>query len=274
MMLLRSVEMKPVETSKTAFPFQVPFVRHLKRIDFTSPVTFLAGENGSGKSTFLEAMACAADSITVGAESVKTDKTLAAVRAFAYAHLKLSWSKRIRKGFFLRSEDFFGYAKRMAQIRADLQAELEQVDQDYKGRSAAAKGLASMPYHREIEAIQKSYGDGLDSNSHGEGFFKLFRERFVGEGLYLLDEPEAALSPTRQLALLSLINLMTERGGQFIIATHSPILMAFPGAKILSFDGGIQETAYDDLEHVTVMRSFLNNPDSYLRHLMTNDEET
>src|SRR5690606_36824116 len=131
----------------------------------------------------------------------------------------------------------------------------------YQGRSRMACNLARMPYAREVGEIRRSYGAGLDANLHGEGFLKLFERRFVGEGLYLVDEPEAPLSPTRQMSLLALIKLMVDRGGQFLIATHSPILLAYPGAHILSFDGGtIAPAAYQDLEHVLVTRYFLNNP--------------
>ena len=117
--------------------------------------------------------------------------------------------------------------------------------------------------------MQRSYGASLDSNSHGEAFIKLFQERFSGEGLYLLDEPEAPLSPTRQLSLIALLKQMVDQNGQFVIATHSPILLAYPGAQILSFDGGhMRPVAYEDLEHVTVTRSFLNNPQAYLKYLL------
>jgi predicted ATPase len=169
----------------------------------------------------------------------------------------------------MRAEDFFGYAKKMAEVRADLEKDLSDVDRDYQGRSALAKSLAQMPYQGQIGAIKRSYGEGLDSNSHGEGFLKLFQERFSGEGLYLLDEPEAPLSPSRQLSFLALMHRMVGQNGQFIIATHSPIIMAYPGAKILSFDGGkIHEERYADLEHVTLTRDFLNHPEAFLRHLM------
>jgi predicted ATPase len=151
----------------------------------------------------------------------------------------------------------------------DTEIDLVDIEDDYKDRSKTAKDLARMPFLREIGALQRSYGDGLDSNSHGEGFIKLFKERFVGEGLYLLDEPEAPLSPNRQLSMLALIKTMVDQHGQFIIATHSPILLAYPGAKILSFDGGkIHEESYDSLEQVITMKTFMNHPEAYLRHLM------
>lgn len=250
------------------FPHNLPFVRNFTRMDFDHEVTILVGENGSGKSTFLEMLACAVGSITVGSENVRTDKSLAAVRDFS-KYLKLVWQKRTRRGFFMRAEDFFGYARRMSRARAELEDDLRAVDLEYKDRSKMASDLARSPYQREISALEQSYGGGLDCNSHGEGFLKLFQERFVGDGLYLLDEPEAPLSPSRQLALLTMMKSTVEHNGQLIIATHSPILMAYPGAKILSFDGeAIHPVDYESLEHVTLTRDFLNNPGAYLRYLM------
>jgi len=268
MLLLRSVELRKLENPPIGFPYSLSFVSSFERLDFTHEVTFLVGENGTGKSTFLEMLACAVGSITVGSESVRTDKTLTPLREFSN-HLKLVWSKKTIRGFFMRAEDFFGYARKMDQIRDELQTDLQAVDEEYTGRSLLAKSLAKTPYQNEIGAIRRSYGEGLDSNSHGEGFLKLFQERFAGEGLYLLDEPEAPLSPQRQLALLALIKSMVDQNAQFIIATHSPIVMAYPGANILSFDGGtLHAEAYETLEHVVLTRTFLNNPQAYLRHLM------
>ncbi|MEZ4513440.1 MAG: AAA family ATPase [Chloroflexota bacterium] len=269
-MLLRVVEKTAVSLPQT-FPFTVPAIANLHTVAFTRPVTFLAGENGSGKSTFLEAVACAVGSITVGSQSVQHDPTLTAVRRLI-PHLKLTWSKKSRKGFFMRAEDFFGYARQLNESRAEMEQELAKLDDEYEGRNFA-KALASMPYRRELGALRQSYGDGLDANSHGEGFLKLFQERFVGEGLYLLDEPEAPLSPMRQLAFLAMLHQMVQQNAQFIIATHSPILMAYPNATILSFDGGtVAEVAYESLEHVQVTRSFLQNPAVYLRHLLEDVE--
>lgn len=125
-----------------------------------------------------------------------------------------------------------------------------------------------MPHRNEIGALQRRYGDGLDVRSHGESFLGLFQSRFVPGGLYLLDEPEAPLSPLRQLSFLSMLKQMTAEDAQFIIATHSPIILAFPEAQIMSFnDGTINNIPYDELEHVTLTRAFLNDPQSYMRHL-------
>ena len=116
--------------------------------------------------------------------------------------------------------------------------------------------------------MERRYGDGLDSQSHGESFLALFQSRFVPGGLYLLDEPEAPLSPLHQLSLLAAIKAMVEQDAQFVIATHSPIVMAYPGATILNFDTTpVSPVGYDDLEHVNLMRDFLNGPEAFLRHL-------
>lgn len=236
-------------------------------MEFTSPVSFFVGENGSGKSTLLEAIACAIDSIVVGSESLKTDKTLGTVQQLA-RHLKISWQKRTRKGFFLRAEDFFGYTRSMARMRQELEDDLRSVDLEYQDRSKFAADLARSPHVGQLDALNHRYGNGLEYHSHGEAFLALFQSRFTPGGLYLLDEPEAPLSPLRQLGLISIIKTMLEQDAQFIIATHSPILMAFPQAVLFNFEQDtIRPVAYDDLEHVNLMRSFLEDPQAYLRRL-------
>jgi predicted ATPase len=258
---------EPQSGNSNVFPFNIPAIRPDSEIGFTTPVTFLVGENGSGKSTLLEAVAYAADLITVGSEGVTSDETLAAVRDLADV-FRLVWKLRTRKGFFLRAEDFFGYIKRLAQMRAELELDLRQVDKEYADRSAFAKGLARMAYQRELGAMQQQYDRDLNSFSHGESFLELFQSRFVPGGMYLLDEPEVPLSPSRQLTLISMMKQMVAQECQFIIATHSPILMAFPGATILSMDETpLQPVAYETLDHVVITRSFLNDPEQYLRYL-------
>jgi predicted ATPase len=253
MIHLTSVRMARDAPDAEMYPFNLPVVRALSELHFTAPVTFFVGENGSGKSTLLE--------------GVEADETLASVRRLAGA-LKLSWTKRTRRGFFLRAEDYFGYARRMSKIREGLENDLRGVDQEYEGRSDYARNLARMPYLRELHAMKAQYGKDLDDYSHGQSFFTFFRSRFVPDGLYLLDEPEAPLSPLRQLAFIKLLKDMVDLNSQFIIATHSPIIMAFPGAVIYSFDEPpIRPVSYDALEHVTITRDFLNHPDQFLRHL-------
>ncbi len=266
MIHLKSVQLRPLPNIK-AFPFSLPLLQTLKELHFETPVTLLVGENGSGKSTLLEGLACAAEMVVVGSESTRTDKSLTHARELA-KYFKLSWTKRNRRGFFLRAEDFFGYAKRLNQMRAEMESDLEEIDEEYKDRSDYARSLAKMSTARELGDLRRRYGEGLDSHSHGESFLDLFQSRFVPDGLYLLDEPEAPLSPIRQLALIAAIKDMVNQNGQFIIATHSPILMAYPQATILNFDGGeIHPARYDELEHIRLMRDFLQDPQAFLRNL-------
>ncbi len=266
MIHLDSVLFKPFPKSKE-FPFSLPIFQGLKELRFETPVTLLVGENGSGKSTLLEGLACAAEMIVVGSESTHSDKSLAHARELA-KYFRLSWKKRTHKGFFLRAEDFFGYARHLNQIRSEMETDLEEIDAEYKDRSDYARGLARMSTAGGLSELRRRYGEGLDAHSHGESFLELFQARFIPDGLYLLDEPEAPLSPIRQLALIAAIKNMVSQNGQFILATHSPILMAYPEATILNFEaGGIHPAKYEDLEHVHLMRDFLQNPQAFLRNL-------
>ncbi len=265
---LRSIEFRvPAGDEAAAFPFCVRAVRELGPVELTAPVTFLVGENGSGKSTVLEAIAAAAASPAVGSDEVRNDATLAAQRRLA-EHLKLTWNRRSHRGFFLRAEDFFGFARRLSRMREEMRARLAQVQEELRDASAWARGLAAGPAAGSLHEMEKRYGEDLDARSHGEGFLQLFQARLVPNGLYLLDEPEAPLSPQNQLALIALLLESVAQGSQFIIATHSPILLAFPGAAILSFDESPPAfVAFAELEHVRLTREFLNEPDRFLRRL-------
>lgn len=249
------------------FPFSVPAIRTLETLSLDAPVTYFVGENGSGKSTLLEAIAIAARLPTVGSAQPDHDHTLAAQQSLARS-LTLSWRKRTHKGFFLRAEDFFGFAKSLAEQRADMMRRLVDLEEEYRDRSAYARGLAEGPVRRSLGEMEARYGIDLDANSHGESFLRLFRSRFVPDGLYLLDEPEAALSPRSQLALLAMMGEMVSKGSQLIVATHSPLLLAYPEARIYSFDTTpVAEETFETLEHVRITRDFLHEPDRYLRHL-------
>lgn len=267
-LLLREISLAPSAAREQGFPFQLPIVQNLQPLRFTSPVTFFVGENGSGKSTILETIACAANLPTIGGEPSATDATLADVRRLA-KHLKWVWSKKTQRGFFMRSEDFFNYARRINVLRAEMQSEISRVEREYQNRSTQARNLARMAFSGQLHDLQQRYGAGLDAQSHGESYFKLFKARFQPGGLYLLDEPEAPLSPARQLALIAMLHSMAARDAQFIIATHSPILLAYPGATLYRFDDGrIEQTDYDSLEHVVLTRDFLNNPAAFLKPLL------
>ncbi|HNY13756.1 MAG TPA: AAA family ATPase [Candidatus Wallbacteria bacterium] len=267
MIFLSSLKYNRPEVLKSEFPFNINLMNNFEGIEFDSPVTIFVGENGTGKSTLLEGLAAAAGSIAAGNESIKTDKTLAHARKLG-KQFKLVWKKRTHRGFFLRSEDFFNFTRRVSELRAEMNQYLDEIEEEYKGRSEKAKQYARIPYAGSLAGLTQKYGEDLDANSHGESFLKFFQSRFVPEGLYILDEPEAPLSPIRQMAFISMLKEMTGEGSQFIIATHSPILMAFPEARIISFDETPPRAVkYDDLAQVNLMKDFLNNPGQFLKNL-------
>ncbi|MDR1284121.1 MAG: AAA family ATPase, partial [Opitutaceae bacterium] len=240
-----------------AYPFTVPSLGGFDALEITTPVTFFVGENGSGKSTLLEAVALAARLPPATGAPLEHDETLDAVRPLARA-LRLGWRPRTHYGFFLRAEDFFNFARetRRRAESMDEMAERFKDDPRVRGYMFAQK-----------QALTSRYGEDLHAMSHGESFLKFFQSRCVPGGLYLIDEPEAALSPQRQLAFLSLMKALVEEGAaQFIVATHSPLLLAYPDARLLCFDDGrLAETAYDDLPHVQLTRNFLASPERFLR---------
>ena len=242
-----------------AFPFSVPAIRSLPLLDVDTPITIFVGENGSGKSTLLEAVAAGAQLRSMGSTDIELDITLAKQRQLANV-LRLAWRPRSRRGFYLRAEDFFGHGRWMARTHARVAREKAE------SRGATPRSYDEQPggFHAdEYEAA--SHIERYDSRSHGETYLDLFQTKLEPGGLYLLDEPEAPLSPMRQLEVLGLIVKAATAGAQLIIATHSPILLACPAARIYSFDQlPIRETTFEELTHVTVMRDFLNDPDRFL----------
>ncbi len=263
MIFLKGLSVNGGEVSK--YPFNKPNI-NAANLTFDTSVTLFVGENGSGKSTLLEALARKLKLPSIGAQDASEDNSLSTLHSLCGA-MRLRWVKITHHGFFLRSEDFFNFTHRMTRLRQEMLDELHRIDDEYEGRSSYAKGLARMPFAGSLAEIEKRYGIDLDAQSHGESFIKLFNARFSAGGLYLLDEPEAPLSPLRQLSLISMIREQ-EAKSQFIIATHSPILLAYPGARIYNLDEDpISTSAFNDLEHVKLMRDFLIAPERYIRHL-------
>lgn len=250
------------------FPFNVPAIASLDTLDLDTPVTCFVGENGSGKSTLLESIAIAAALPSAGAVGrAMDDPTLHAQQCLART-LTLTWHTRSMRGFFLRAEDFFGYQKLLERERDEFVNTLARMEEEYAAHSEQAKGLAMGPVKASLADMERRYGADPDAKSHGEAFLNFFQQRLVPRGLYLMDEPEAALSPQRQLALLAMMFDLVEEGAQFIIATHSPLLLAFPGARIYSFDEvPVQDVAWHETDHVRLTRDFLADPERYLRNL-------
>ena len=213
-----------------------------KRLSFSSNVTFFVGENGTGKSTLLEAIAVAYGFNAEGGSKnfhFSTNST----HSELCKHITLAKRSYAKDGFFLRAESMYNVATNIDEI-------------DIDGSIIGGYG-----------------GVSLHHQSHGESFLSVVQNRFFGNGLYLLDEPEAALSPMRLLTLMAEMHQLVQKNSQFIIATHSPILMAFPGAEILEFSAdGIKKTRYQDTEHYQVTKQFLNNPEKMLRYLLSEED--
>lgn len=246
------------------FPFSLPAIRSLVELSFEAPVTFFVGENGSGKSTLLEAVAIAAELVALGEADLGRDITLAPQRALA-STLRLIWAPRSRRGFFLRAEDFFGFLKHQGRTDARLVRECREASTGIRP-SAPSEG------EHVDERAAAHFIAKYDSRSHGESFLDHFERRIEPGGLYLLDEPEAPLSPTRQMRFLSMLHRYTQQGAQFVIATHSPILLACPDARIYDFDRTpIAETDYDSLEHVKVTRHVLEDPERAMEAVHAGD---
>lgn len=204
------------------------------------------------------------NSHTIGEESLERDRTLSSSKLLA-ENLKLSWKVRTHKGFFVRSEDVFGFTKYLAKTKTDLD---EDTDHFSKKFSGYGQMLAVGAVLGQKHSFENRYGQDLDANSHGETFLKIFQSRFVPGGLYLLDEPETPLSFNSQLALVLMLREMVQKDAQFNLATHSPILTALPEARIYSFDNKIiHPIKYNEIESFQLMRDFLNNPEVFLRNL-------
>lgn len=241
--LLTNMHVRSAEfAERTAYPF-LPLIKNIHEIEFTAPVTFFIGENGSGKSTILEIIAHKAGfGLEGGSKNINfstVDSTLKGIEELDN-YVTLSWRRKPRNGYFFRAESFFTVANQIDQIA------------------------------REDASIYAFYGGkSLHAQSHGESFLSFFKNRLGSEGFFVFDEPEAALSPQRQLTLLSIIHeLCKESNIQFIIATHSPIILAYPNAVIYSCnDAQLTRIGYEETEHYQITRNFLNNPEQYFAYL-------
>ena len=224
------------------YPFNLPAVKTLDRLELHPQVTFFVGENGSGKSTLLEALAV---SMGFNAEGGSRNFNFGTRASHSVLHEYLRVAKgvkRPRDGYFLRAESFFNVA-----------TEIERLDEGPGGGPV----------------IGAYGGQSLHEQSHGESFLALLNRRFGGRSLFILDEPEAALSPQRQLDALERLHELVRQDSQFVIATHSPILMAYPDAWVYRFDAdGIHRVGFEDTEHFRVMRGFMADPARILRELL------
>ncbi len=220
------------------YPFNMDLVKNFEELNFDSPVTFFVGENGVGKSTFIEAIAVALGLPSEGGTEnfrYETKNTTSILSNY----LRISTYNKAKTKFFLRAESFYNFSSEVERL----------VEED------------------EFYSLYRSYGGNLHECSHGESFIKLVQNRFSDHGLYILDEPEAALSPQRQLSLLCLIDNLVKEGSQFIIATHSPILISYRNGKILDLNNNFKEVEYKDTDIYSLYRMYLDDPDGMQRRM-------
>jgi predicted ATPase len=244
---IRSVTLDRAAIDTARYPFSIPALRRLKTLVLNGGVTFLVGENGSGKSTLIEAIAVAAGFNAEGGTRNMTVSTRAS-HSDLHDHLRLVREpKSPRDGYFLRAESFFNVA-----------THIEELDAEPAGG----------------RPIIESYGGvSLHEQSHGESFLSLVLNRFGGRGLYILDEPEAALSLRGQLALMRRMHELVGQESQFIVSTHSPVLLGYPNALIYALtERGIERTPYEETEQYELTRSFLDDRERFLRHLFADDD--
>lgn len=241
---LRSIELKRNNIeSFSRYPYCLPVIKNLTSLEFHPKVTFIVGENGTGKSTILEAIATAFGFNPEGG-TINFNFTSMDTHSELYNNIKLiKGVKKPENGFFLRAESFY-----------NLATNIDELD-------------------REVPGLISSYGGkSLHNQSHGESFFSVLMNRFGSKGLYILDEPEAALSPARQMAMISRIHKLVEEKSQFIIATHSPIIMAYPDSIIYEIKDNIEVREYEDTEHYQLMKSFINNTDKMIDILISDED--
>jgi predicted ATPase len=235
-MFIKKIELKnDFSYDENKYPYNIPILKNFSNVILESPVTFFVGENGSGKSTFIEAIAVAMGLNAEGGSQnfmFKTKDT----HSDLYNHLAISKGiEKPRTKYFLRAESFYNVA---TEVDSNLDA------------------LRAMNYK------------SLHECSHGEAFIRLLKERFYDKGLYILDEPEAALSPSRQMSFLVLMDQLVKNGSQFIIATHSPIILSYKNSTIYDFDDDVNKVLYHDTEHYKLYKLFLDNPDMMLEKLL------
>ena len=250
-------------TKQNPFPFNVPAVKFARQIKLSSAVTIFVGDNGSGKSTLLESLALQVNLPLIGGFIQSRDGFDAARSLIPF--LEIEWRRQTSKGFFFRAEDFSDFINAVEREKNKANESLA----DLRGKvddSIIAQMSESMNY--VLHDMRNTYGENMQAFSHGEAYLKILQTRIADKGIYLLDEPEAALSPLKQLSLIAFILETLKTGNsQFIIATHSPILMGIPNAAIFEIqEDGMQLVAYKETDHYRITRTFLDNPNYYLRH--------
>ena len=246
------------------FPFDIPAIRFAKNLNLSKAVNFIVGDNGTGKSTLLEALAFRLQLPHMDGSGYSKKAFQPAVQLAPFLEIEYNIDRAV--GFFFRAEDFGDYLNSVNRRDASLHDHLRSLDghvpekiiQDMKDNA-----------NSQLMHMRKNYGQELNSYSHGEAYLKIMHQKIQKRGIFILDEPEAALSPAKQLSLIYyIVDHLKNNNSQFIIATHSPILMSIPDSNLYEItQKSMQLTPLEEIDHYSITKGFLNNPKAYLRHL-------
>ena len=262
-----SVYLKALTRLRPGEGYPMKLFEGIERIEFTTPVTLFSGDNGCGKTTLVELLANKVSAVRVDHAEMTDDMRRAPVAAAA-DNFRVAMQKRPDRAFFFHAEGFIRYIDSLNRMKDEARGDLARADRESEGRSAFARNQARMAHAGSLAALNSLYENDLSARSHGEGFLDFFGARLIDRGLYLLDEPEAALSPFNQYVLLTMVAGAVKRGCQFVISTHSPVLLACSGARILSFENGaLAESRFDELSGVCFLRDFLANTARYVAEI-------
>lgn len=252
-----------VPDSNSQYPYSLPWIKTIQTLPLNNEVTIITGDNGCGKSTLMNLIASSLNLYRINSNELPM-KSLKETSNM----MKPLYTNARTQGFFFEAEAFITYLHYLVKEKNEAENELKRVDAEYKNRSDYAKMMAKVPHQKSLYELDNLYEYDITKRSHGEAYLDFFASRLKPNQIYLLDEPETPLSSQNQLTLLAMIKDAVQNNCQFIIATHSPIIMAYPKALLYQVsDFGIHQTDYQDIESVSLLKQFLNAPDQFLRHL-------
>lgn len=246
------------------FPFDIPAIKHAKNLDFSKSINFIVGDNGTGKSTLLEALAFRLQLPHMDGSGYRKKAFQAAVQLAPFLELEFNIERTV--GFFFRAEDFGDYLNSVDRRDGTLHTHLNSLEGEVPDDIIQEMKDSA---NSQLLHMRRNYGQELNAFSHGEAYLKVMHEKIQRRGIFILDEPEAALSPAKQLSLIYyIVDHLKNNNSQFIIATHSPILMSIPDSHLYEVtQESMQLTDLEDIDHYSITKGFLNNPQAYLRHL-------